>query len=103
MLHAGDMMSDRSPAAKVDKVRRALLLLDDGELGQSADLLGTMVSRKRFVRASNSNAVPEEVAEVKLWLERVVADPEAEDADEMIARAYYKLRSQMPSTREGSR
>lgn len=81
----------------VDRVEQALREIEEGELGKAAALLGPMVKGKRLVRASRSNAAAEEVDEVKLWLKRLIKDPEAEDADSFLARAYYKLRSQMPS------
>ena len=87
----------------VEKVEEALRSVEDGDLVKGAELLGTQVKGKRLVRASTSSAVSEEIDEVKLWLKKVIADPTADDAASLVARAYYKLRSQMPSDRQGSR
>jgi hypothetical protein len=86
-----------------ERVEEALRAVEDGDLSQAAKLLGTLVKSKRLVRASTSSAVSEEIDEVKLWLKKVIADPDADDADSLVARAYYKLRSQMPSDRPGHR
>jgi hypothetical protein len=56
-----------------------------------------MVRSKRHVRASSAGAAPEEVDEVERWLKRIIADPSDEDADGLLTRSYYKLRSQMPA------
>jgi hypothetical protein len=81
----------------VDRVEQALREIEEGELGKAAALLGPLVRGKRLVRASRSNAAAEEVDEVKFWLKRLIEEPDAEDAESFLARAYYKLRSQMPS------
>jgi hypothetical protein len=81
----------------VDKVEAALAALQDGDLTEAARLLGPMVRSKRHVRASSAGAAPEEVDEVERWLKRIIADPSDEDADGLLTRSYYKLRSQMPA------
>jgi LmbE family N-acetylglucosaminyl deacetylase len=82
---------------QVEKVEAALASLRAGELADAAKVLGTMVRAKRHVRPSASNAAPEEIDEVERWLVTVLADPGDGEADDLIARAYYKLRSQMPA------
>jgi hypothetical protein len=84
-------------AVKVEQVQAALTALKAGDLAEAARLLGPMVPNKRHVRATTSNAAPEEVAEIERWLKRIVADPTAEDAGDLLTRSYYKLRSQMPA------
>jgi hypothetical protein len=81
----------------VDKVEAALAALQDGDLAEAARLLGPMVRSKRHVRASSASAAPEEVDEVERWLQRIIADPSDEEADGLLTRSYYKLRSQMPA------
>jgi hypothetical protein len=93
----------KEPMVNAERVQEALQAVDNGDLSEAAKLLGTMVKSKRLVRASTSSAVSEEIDEVKLWLKKVIADPDADDADSLVARAYYKLRSQMPSDRPGHR
>jgi hypothetical protein len=87
----------------VERVKLALASVESGDLAEAAQLLGTLVRGRRLVRASNSNAVSEEIDEVTIWLKRVIAEPQADDADSLVARAYYKLRSQMPSDVPGRR
>ena len=82
---------------EVEKVQQALASLRSGELTEAARLLGTMVRSKRHVRPSSATAAPEEIDEVERWLVRVLADPDDGEAADLITRAYYKLRSQMPA------
>lgn len=82
---------------QVERVQEALASLRSGELTEAARLLGTMVRSKRHVRPSTGNAAPEELDEVERWLERVLAAPDDGEANDLITRSYYKLRSQMPA------
>lgn len=82
---------------KVDRVEAALAALQAGDLTEAARLLGPMVRGKRHVRASTASAAQEEVDEVERWLQRIIADPSAEEAPGLVTRSYYKLRSQMPA------
>lgn len=81
----------------VGTVKEALQLVEEDDLAGAARLLGKLVRGKRLVRASGSTAAVEEVEEVKGWLRKVLLNPDVEDADSLVTRAYYKLRSQMPA------
>ena len=79
------------------RIREALHLLDADELADAAAQLAPLVGRKRPVRGGRATPETEEVDEVRAWLRAVAADPAAADARFMVERAYYKLRSQLPS------
>ena len=87
----------RGRAIDERRIRETLRLLDAGELSDAAASLGPMVGRKRPVRAGRAAPEAEEIDEVRTWLRAVVAEPTAHDARFMIERAYYKLRSQLPT------
>jgi hypothetical protein len=78
------------------KIRRVLNLVEAGKLGEAAQLLAPMVGRKRLVRGGRATPELEEIDEVKQWLRKVLADPDATDARFLVERTYYKLRSQLP-------
>jgi hypothetical protein len=81
---------------KSAKIAESLRCVEAGDLTSAAQLLGTLIRGKRLVRASTAAAAPEEIDEVKTWLRRLIANPDAEDADLFLIRTYYKLRNQMP-------
>ena len=84
-------------------IRETLRLLDADEQAEAAASLGPMVGRKRPVRGGRAAPEAEEIDEVRTWLRAVVADPASHDARFMIERAYYKLRSQLPTEARPSR
>ena len=85
------------------RIREVLRLLDADELASAAAALGPLVGRKHPVRGGRATPASEEVDEVKAWLRAVVSDPAAADARFMVERAYYKLRSQLPTPARPSR
>lgn len=78
------------------KIQLVLSLVEAGKLGEAAQLLSPMVSKKRLVRGGRATPELEEIDEVKEWLRKVLADPDATDARFLVERTYYKLRSQLP-------
>jgi hypothetical protein len=78
------------------KIKRVLTLVEAGKLGEAAQLLAPMVGKKRLVRGGRATPELEEIDEVKQWLRKVLADPDATDARFLVERTYYKLRSQLP-------
>ncbi|MEP6476876.1 MAG: hypothetical protein ABJC60_06355 [Actinomycetota bacterium] len=78
------------------KIQQVLKLVEAGDLGKAAQLLSPMVGRKRLVRGGRATPELEEIDEVKAWLRKVLADPDATDARFLVERTYYKLRSQLP-------
>jgi len=86
-----------------ERIREVLRLLDADELAGAAAALGPLVGRKRPVRGGRATPESEEVDEVKAWLRAVISDPTAADARFMVERAYYKLRSQLPTPARPSR
>lgn len=85
------------------RIREALRLLDADELAAAAAQLAPMVGRKRPVRGGRATPEAEEVDEVRTWLRSLAADPGTADARFMVERAYYKLRSQLPSAERPTR
>ena len=78
-------------------------LIEAGDLTQAANRLGPMVSGKRSIRGGRSTPEAEEIDEVKAWLREVASDPSGADAHFMVERAYYKLRSQLPTAARPTR
>jgi hypothetical protein len=76
----------------VDRLSRALSLVEEGDVEGAIQQLGPMVSRRRFTRPSGRIAERLEIDEVADWLRSVLADPTSEDARFYVERAYYKLR-----------
>jgi hypothetical protein len=85
------------------RIREVLRLLDADELSDAAASLAPLVGRKRPVRGGRATPEAEEVDEVKAWLRAVASDPDAADARFMVERAYYKLRSQLPTAARPTR
>jgi hypothetical protein len=85
------------------KIKQVLKLVEAGKLEEAAQLLSPMVGKKRLVRGGRATPELEEIDEVKLWLRKVLADPDATDARFMVERTYYKLRSQLPPPERPSR
>jgi hypothetical protein len=85
------------------RIREVLRLLDADELADAAAGLAPLVGRKRPVRGGRASPESEEIDEVKAWLRAVASDPDAADARFMVERAYYKLRSQLPTPARPSR
>jgi hypothetical protein len=77
----------------VDRLTRALQLIEDGELNDAMKLLAPIVRGKRFTRPSQVHAEPLEVSEVEGWLKNAIEDPGSDDARFYVDRAYYKLRT----------
>jgi hypothetical protein len=85
------------------RIREVLRLLDADELADAAASLAPLVGRKRPVRGGRATPEAEEIDEVKVWLRAVAADPDAADSRFMVERAYYKLRSQLPTAARPTR
>ena len=78
------------------RIQEVLKLVEAGELGEAAQLLSPLVGKKRLVRGGRATPEAEEIDEVKVWLRKILAAPDAADARFMAERTYYKLRSQLP-------
>lgn len=76
-----------------DRIRRALELIEQGQLGDAMEMLAPIVRAKRFTRPSRVLAEPLEVSEVEGWLRSAIDDPGSDDARYYVERAYYKLRT----------
>jgi hypothetical protein len=85
------------------RIREVLRLLDEDELADAAASLAPLVGRKRPVRGGRATPETEEIDEVKAWLREVASDPSGADARFMVERAYYKLRSQLPTAARPTR
>jgi hypothetical protein len=79
-------------ALDADRLREALLSVQDGEVEEAIRQLAPMVSGRRFTRPSGRLAEPLEIAEITAWLTSAMADPTSEEARFQVERAYYKLR-----------
>ena len=76
-----------------DRIRRALELIEQGQLGDAMEMLAPIVRAKRFTRPSRVLAEPLEVSAVEGWLRSAIDDPGSDDARYYVERAYYKLRT----------
>ena len=85
------------------RVREALDLLDADDLAEAAAQLAPLVGRKRPVRGGRATPEAEEIDEVRDWLRAVAAELDTDDARFMVERAYYKLRSQLPTVARPAR